>query len=111
MKDGLLESRQGRKELRRLASLAHDRDLTRALEALDAAFAEWREGKLEAYELNERIHDYHQGVQREIWTLYKRGNEGLAVARALALGLLEPAEVAPELAAALEPTARLFRPA
>jgi len=105
----LRNSRGGRRELRRLAGLAHERELSRALGKLEASFQLWREGKLEAYELNEQVHDYHQGEQREIWGRYKRGNEAPAVARALALGLLQNEELPPQLLEELAGGIDLFR--
>ncbi|MCB1007768.1 MAG: hypothetical protein KDB94_02630 [Acidobacteria bacterium] len=105
----LRDSRGGRRELRRLAGLAHQRELARALAKLESSFALWREGKLEGYELNELIHDYHQGEQREIWGRYKRGHEAPAVARALALGLLQSEELTPQLLEELAGGVDLFR--
>lgn len=105
----LRHSRGGRRELRRLAGLAHERELSRALGKLEASFRLWREGKLEAYELNEQIHDYHQGEQREIWARYKRGHETPTVARALALGLLQDEELTPQMLEEIAPAIDFFR--
>jgi hypothetical protein len=103
------DSRAGRRELRRLAGLAHERELTRALKRLGESFALWSEGKLEPYELNELVHDYHQGEQRDIWARYKRGNEIPTVVRALAIDLLQPEELSPRLFEELEPAVEFFR--
>ncbi len=109
VKGRVRDSRAGRRELRRLAGLGHERELTLALKRLEESFQLWREGKLEPYELNELIHDYHQGEQREIWARYKRGNEVPTVARAIALGLLEKEELSPQLFEELEPVVDFFR--
>ena len=48
-------SKPTRKKLRELAVLAHERELSRALETLDSHFARWRQQEIDCFELNDRI--------------------------------------------------------
>ena len=43
-----------RKKLRELDGLAHERELSSALEALDRHFAQWRRQEIDCFELNDR---------------------------------------------------------
>ncbi len=88
--------------LRELAPLAYDRELDLELSKLDARFAEWRSGHISGSELNEHIHNYHNGASREIWSFYFNGEPDLVVAYAIVAGLLERDETPEEVLAALE---------
>jgi len=102
-------SPKGKRELRRLSRIAHERALRAALEKLEAKFSLWRSNQLDSFGLNEAIHTYHQTEQREIWGLYQRGLESAAVSRAVADGLLHEAELSSELLADLSPGIAYFR--
>ncbi len=55
-----------RKELRRLAGLAYERELAKALEALEESFGQWRKKKISAFELSDCIHKFHNGTARNL---------------------------------------------
>jgi len=93
-----------RKRLRELAAIAHERELAGALQKLHEHFVEWQAQKIDAFELNDRIHQFHQKTAREIWKMYVyAGNEDLLVSRALKLGLLTEDEVGKDLVERLGP--------
>ncbi len=54
-----------RKKLRELAGLAHERELSMAMETLDKHFAQWRRQEIDCFELNDRIHRFHQNTSSE----------------------------------------------
>jgi len=56
-----------RKELRRLAEVAHERELSTALAALDAQCQEWHAGTLNVHELRDAVHQFHNGVARDLY--------------------------------------------
>lgn len=92
------------KRLRALAGTAHERELDRALEMLLGQFTDWRTLKIDAFELNDRIHEFHQKTAREIWKMYvNTGHEEMLVARAVHLGLLSKEEVGKDLLDQLDP--------
>lgn len=77
-----------RKELRRLAALAYERELATELEAVEAQFREWHAGNLDVHELSDLIHQFHDGVARDLYIMYTRGQPGSVVAQAVARNVL-----------------------
>ncbi len=61
-------------------------------------FDDWREGQIDPFELTELIHQYHNGPARELWKRYV-GNPyiELLMARAIAEGILEQADVSEQV--------------
>jgi flagellar motility protein MotE (MotC chaperone) len=84
-----------RKKLRELAVLAHERELSGALETLDSHFAQWRRQEIDCFELNDRIHSFHQKTSRELWKTYSSMEDDFLVCRAVKLEFL-PREKIPE---------------
>jgi hypothetical protein len=93
-----------KKRLRKLAAIAHERELTASLQELHAGFADWRAGRINSFELSDRIHAFHQQTAREIWKMYSTSKpSGMQLARALALGFVTEEEAGRELAEKLRP--------
>lgn len=82
-----------RKELRRLAVLAYERELSKALEALEENFRQWKKNKITAFELNELIHKFHNGIARDLWSFYARGHTELIVVQAIENGIILKTEI------------------
>ena len=61
--------------MRVLLELAHTRELSNALEQLETAFQTWRSGEIDAFDLDQRIHEHHQGPSRKIWRKYSSESE------------------------------------
>jgi hypothetical protein len=97
------------KKLRELAGLAYRRELAAELAKLEAKFARWRSGDIDPFELSDEIHRFHDGVSRELYNLYGNLPPNQSVPRAVALEILQEADVPPELLAALESTLQFFR--
>ena len=91
-----------RKELRRLAELAYERELSTALAALEAQFHEWHAGKLNVHELSDVIHQFHNGVARDLYVTYTRLQPRVAVAQAVGRKILRYDELPPTLREALQ---------
>jgi len=85
-----------RKNLKELASLAYQRELEIYLSGLAKAFASWEKGDLSVFELDERIHRYHDGSAREAYKAYTGLKHRLYVARAVSLDILREEEIPPE---------------
>lgn len=64
----------GPKQIKRLvrewARIAHDRDLRKALGELRSQFNRWDRGEIDAFELNDLVHRFHQDTSRQIWKRY-----------------------------------------
>jgi len=86
-----------RRRIRELAGIAYDRELSRELAVLEGEFAQWRSGSIDAYELNERIHRFHQGPSRQLFNTYTNSPFDLVIAAAIANGIITEAEAGPEL--------------
>jgi hypothetical protein len=95
MKRDLTKSQ--RRRIRELAGIAYDRELSRELTTLEGEFARWRSGAIDAHDLDEKIHQFHQGPNRRLFTTYTGGAVELAVAAAIANGIISEAEAGPEM--------------
>ena len=91
-----------RKDLRRLVDVAYERELSEALGALEESFREWRCGSINAYDLSQVIHEFHDGSARDLWVTYNRLKPDVLVAHALARGILTAKDVAPGIRDALQ---------
>jgi hypothetical protein len=54
-----------RKELQKLAGLAYERELAKALESLEEKFKQWRKNKITAFGLESIIHKFHNGIAQD----------------------------------------------
>lgn len=92
--------------LREHAREAHEEELRRALVPVAEAFKRWERGELGSGELSEIIHRFHQGPSRELFVRYNTPYLEMAVAYAIAAGVLDrqkiPTELRDHLARALE---------
>jgi hypothetical protein len=89
------------KRLKRLvrewATIAHDRELAKALLELHGQFDRWQEGAITAAKLNDLVHQFHEGASREIWKTYATNRLEPAVGFAVATGILQREELPAEL--------------
>jgi hypothetical protein len=85
------------KDLKRLvrewAAIAHDRELGQALLGLRTHFDRWQRGEIAAADLNDLIHQFHQGASREIWKRYATNHLEPAIGSAVATGILRREEL------------------
>ena len=73
---------------------AHERELARELTKLADRFDDWKAGRIGAGELNELIHQHHNGPSRELLNFYNNvGDNGLAVVCAITKGILREDEI------------------
>lgn len=91
-------SKSEKRVLRKLLAEAHRRELTQALERLYGEFRHWESGDIDSFELDERIHHYHQNDARIIWSRYNGGLPLLMVlAGSVQSGLMTMEELPAEL--------------
>jgi hypothetical protein len=83
--------------VREWAGIAHDRELRKALSELRIQFDRWERSEIDAFELNDLVHRFHQDASREIWTRYATTHLEPAVASAVATGVLRKEELPAEL--------------
>ncbi len=91
-------SKSEKRELQILASEAYNVELAKELEKLEADFKFWRKGDISAIELNDRIHEYYSGPNKQLYKFYQMQNQPEAVvARAVALDLITRDRLSPEV--------------
>ena len=81
-----------RRKLRELGSTAYERELSAELSNLETEFGRWRAGEIDAHELSDRIHRFHQGPAQKLFTKYEHSNLDFAVADAIHRGLITEEE-------------------
>jgi hypothetical protein len=93
-----------KKELRQLLGVGHVRLLAAELRGLDARFGAWKAGEIDAFELSQQIHVFHNGPQRELYVRFStRGIETTMVSGLVVDGVLSEGDLSPELLEALTP--------
>ncbi len=90
-------SKKQRKEMRELQGLAWQRQLEEELENLESLFLSWREGTIDAFELSDQIHRFHNSVSRDLYTRYSGNHYEITVPDAIANGKIVESEVSKEL--------------
>lgn len=102
------DSRSEHKVARRIAAVAYERDLNHALATLHEKFERWRQGQLSPFDLSQAIHEFHNGEARDLFVVYNRLHPSQAVARAVALGIVQRSEVPAELLLSLDQAIAFF---
>jgi len=102
-------AKKRRRQFRELAGLAYRRELEEALGQLEASFKAWRSGEIGPFELSDRIHKFHNGPSRELWSTYESLDAEMSVPLAFVRGVLKEEDVPPELLEQLRRTAELHR--
>jgi len=94
-------SKAQKREIRKLEGVAYEREMADAVSKLQAEFERWRQGEMDVFELNERIHKFHDGISRELYKKYAMAGSAVewVVASAVVNGIVKESEVDP---AALE---------
>ena len=104
-------SSQTLKQLRTLVGDAYEAELGRELAKLKADFDLWDSKELMAEELSDRIHQFHQGPSRDIYSAYRVRDPVFLVARAVALDLIDLQRVPGEAREMVEERAKGLRDA
>lgn len=86
-----------KRRLRDLAGVAYERELAAASEALLAEFRRWKREEFDVFELNEKIHEFHNGISRTIYGRYVGMDPRFSVAQAIKSGVLKRAEIDDDL--------------
>ena len=97
--------------LRRLAREAWEAELDEELEQLFEFFSRWADDGMSAFELSDKIHEFHNGASRELYGRYSGLDPTLSVARAIAKGILDDAVLGETLCAKLSTQIEAFRSA
>jgi len=97
------------REAREVAAIAREAELSQALAELHELFSDWRNGRLDAFQLSDAIHQFHDGQGRELFKMYSGLRPEDLAARAIARELVPPAQVSRDLRRALADRIELWR--
>lgn len=70
-----------RRLVRNLLATAYERELTEALRDVASQVDDWKKGRVNAFDLSDAIHDFHDGIARELWKHYNSGVADLVLLR------------------------------
>lgn len=96
-------------ELKELAGAAWEAELRDELEKLFEDFLKWADNGMDAFDLSERIHQFHNGVSRELCGRYTSLDPEITVPRAIALGILGEGELGEALLEKLSAQIQAYR--
>ncbi|HEY3780223.1 MAG TPA: hypothetical protein VGL56_04010 [Fimbriimonadaceae bacterium] len=83
---------------------AYERSLDKELHNLDTHFTSWKAGQINAFELTDLIHNFHQGPARKLFnTFTTRGMNEIMVAGFMTQGIINESDVSSELLDFLAP--------
>lgn len=95
--------------LRQLAKEAWEAELDDRLEQLFEDFLRWVDDEMSAFELSDKIHEFHDGASRELYGRYTGLEPAITVARAIAVGILGDEALGEALRAKLSDQIEAFR--
>ena len=98
----------GRK-LNELSVLAWKRELDSERTLLAERFNDWKDGKIDGFELNEWIHKFHNGSSKDIWKRYNCDWPDISVAAAVASGMLKNDDLTKEISDIIGEGVKFFR--
>lgn len=96
-------SKPVKKELRRLNGVVYERELGKELGAIEELFRTWRRGDINAFDLEQKIHEFHQGPARDLSNRFQPDLSDLHAARAIVDGTLAQGEVSDAALRELDP--------
>ena len=95
-------SKKLEKTLRQFAGAAYERELSSATRALQEQFVRWENKEIDIFELNEKIHEFHNGISRTLYSRYVGMDAAFGVASALNRGILSREEVGEDVFLSVE---------
>lgn len=103
-------SKSQKKHLRQLAAQCYEKEMSLALEVLYGNFQKWKKSEITPWELNEKIHEYHDGTARDLWKIYEQMNDpSLAISVALSKGIIKIEEVQEDCRGLVERKSEFFQ--
>lgn len=99
-----------KKEIRKLLTLAYQRELDKELQKLYQHFKNWEKQEINCFDLNDLIHEFYKGPRKEVYKLYNYSNMPThIIAHAVAYGILKKEELSQECLKEIESTMIFFK--
>lgn len=87
-------SKKQKKHLQDLSDRCHELEMSEALNELFDDFQKWKKGEIDVWDLNEKIHQHHDGTARSLYKFYDvLKNPQNAVARCVFKGVIKMDDV------------------
>ena len=102
-------SKRMKQMLRQHASRAWEAEMKAALQALAVKFDQWDNGGMSSSDLNDAIHQYHDGVGREIWKRFATNKPEIPLAHAVAAGFVTEESLPAEILEHIESMVEFFQ--
>ncbi|MEO8053424.1 MAG: hypothetical protein ABI833_23740 [Acidobacteriota bacterium] len=99
-------------QLANLVRLAHEAALRQALSKLGDHSAQWQRGEIDSFQLADRIHEFHDGPNREIYKQFTYtgiANLPMLAAFGIAKGLINATTVPKEVLPYIETCLSFYR--
>lgn len=97
------------KKMRELSNQAYERELRKELESLAGKFTLWQENELGIWDLEEAIHQFHNGAARELYKRYTMVSPELILPYALYNNIIAYEELPEEIADEVKMRTALYR--
>ena len=95
--------------LRGLTEEAWEAELGEELEELFGDFTKWLDHGMSALDLSDRIHKFHNGPSRDLYSIYTGVDPAMIAARAIAMGFIDEKSINDELRSKLAEQIDSFR--
>ena len=83
-----------KRHLRELAKRCYEIEMSMALQNLDENFKRWKNKEISPWELNDKIHEHHNGTARDLYRFYELSSDArVVVSRAVLKGIIKIEEV------------------
>ena len=86
-------TKKQKQEMRALQALAWERELEQELTNLEEQFRRWRNGTIGAFDLSDRIHQFHDHEARDLYKYYSDWDNPFAVPGAIVKGIISESEL------------------
>jgi glucose-6-phosphate 1-dehydrogenase len=102
-------SKAQKKHLRQLTGIAYERDLARCLNDLKSNFDQWESGEISVWDLNDKIHEFHNETARELYKVYaSMADPVFAVASGIRHSVLDVEEIQKDCMPLIQPIVDYF---
>ena len=77
-----------------MARRCYEKEMSLALQDLYKNFKKWENNEISAWDLNDKIHEHHNGTARDLYKIYELSNDSkIIVSRAVVKGIITIDEV------------------
>ncbi len=86
-------TKKQKKHLRALAEKAYEIDLGRSIDKLFETYQEWKKLKIDVWDMNQCIHEFHNEIARDLYKSYTINHPIFPVAFGIKTGAIDISEV------------------